>query len=90
MRISNRRGYTWKSWLLLAPLSCAALVSVSRTMDYRHHSTDVIAGAIIGVLAAWFAYRQFYPVSRELRAGLSHHYPHTFSMPRPIREQIVV
>ncbi|KAK1922360.1 phosphatidic acid phosphatase type 2/haloperoxidase, partial [Papiliotrema laurentii] len=61
MRISNRRGYTWKAWILLPPLSCAALVSISRTMDYRHHSTDVIAGAIIGILAAWFAYRQFYP-----------------------------
>ena len=68
MHISNRRGYTWKSWLLLAPLSGAALVSVSRTMDYRHHATDVIAGALIGIFAAWFSYRQFYPVSRRLRA----------------------
>jgi hypothetical protein len=27
------------------------------------HATDVIAGAIVGVLASWYAYRQFYPVS---------------------------
>lgn len=65
MRISNRRGYIWKSWILLAPLSCSTLISLSRTMDYQHHSTDVIAGAIIGILAAWFSYRQFYPVSPQ-------------------------
>jgi diacylglycerol diphosphate phosphatase/phosphatidate phosphatase len=33
-------------------------------MDYRHHAGDVIAGSIIGIVSAWFAYRQFYPVSR--------------------------
>ena len=88
MHISNRRGYTWKSWLLLAPLSGAALVSVSRTMDYRHHATDVIAGALIGIFAAWFSYRQFYPVSRRLRAVVqlllfptSAHSPYTPSFP---------
>ncbi|WVR09265.1 hypothetical protein IAU60_006330 [Kwoniella sp. DSM 27419] len=61
MRINNRSGYTWKSWLLLAPLSCSTLVSISRTMDYRHHATDVIAGAVIGLLFSWYAYRQYYP-----------------------------
>lgn len=50
MEINNRQGFTYKSWLLLAPLSCATLVAVSRTMDYRHHATDVIAGAVIGLL----------------------------------------
>jgi membrane-associated phospholipid phosphatase len=63
MRLSNRRGYTWKSWLLLIPLSSASLISISRTMDYRHHATDVIAGAIIGIVMAWYSYRQYYPVS---------------------------
>ncbi|KAK8843500.1 hypothetical protein IAR55_007160 [Kwoniella newhampshirensis] len=61
MRINNRTGYTYKSWLLLAPLSCSTLVSVSRTMDYRHHATDVIAGAIIGIAGGWYSYRQYYP-----------------------------
>ncbi|OWZ26749.1 hypothetical protein C349_06836 [Cryptococcus neoformans var. grubii Br795] len=61
MEINNRQGFTYKSWLLLAPLSCATLVAVSRTMDYRHHATDVIAGAVIGLLGGWYAYRQYYP-----------------------------
>jgi diacylglycerol diphosphate phosphatase/phosphatidate phosphatase len=39
MRIWDRRGYTLKSWLLLIPVSAAALISISRTMDYRHHAT---------------------------------------------------
>ncbi|WWC73324.1 uncharacterized protein I206_107291 [Kwoniella pini CBS 10737] len=61
MRINNRSGYTYKSWLLLAPLSCATLITISRTMDYRHHSTDVIAGSLIGIIGAWYSYRQYYP-----------------------------
>jgi diacylglycerol diphosphate phosphatase/phosphatidate phosphatase len=74
MRINNKRGYTVKAWILLAPLMCAILVGVSRSMDYRHHATDIIAGGIIGILGAWFAYRQYYPVClflthHEARAG---------------------
>jgi len=61
MRISNRKGYTWKSWLLVAPLCCAILIAISRLMDYRHNPTDVIAGGILGVLVAWYGYRQYYP-----------------------------
>jgi diacylglycerol diphosphate phosphatase/phosphatidate phosphatase len=63
MRVNNRRGYTWKAWVLLAPFTCAILVAVSRSMDYRHHATDLIAGSIIGVLSAWVGYRSYYPVS---------------------------
>jgi diacylglycerol diphosphate phosphatase/phosphatidate phosphatase len=66
MRINNRRGYTWKAWLLLVPLLCSTLVSISRTMDYRHHATDVIAGAIVGIATSWFSYRQYYPVRPSL------------------------
>lgn len=65
MHIHDRRGHTFKSWLLLIPISAATLVSLSRTMDYRHHATDVIAGGIVGTLIAWYCYRQYYPVSLE-------------------------
>ncbi|TXT11683.1 uncharacterized protein COLE_02093 [Cutaneotrichosporon oleaginosum] len=61
LRVANRRGYTIKSWILLIPVSASTLVSVSRTMDYRHHATDVIAGAVIGIIVAWWSYRQYYP-----------------------------
>lgn len=75
MRISNKRGHTWKAWTLLAPLCCAFLVCISRLMDYRHHAGDVIAGSIIGIVSAWFAYRQFYP-------PLSHHQAYKPYSPR--------
>ncbi|KAJ9093586.1 hypothetical protein QFC20_007096 [Naganishia adeliensis] len=61
MHVLNKRGYTIKSWILLIPVATASLISISRTMDYRHHATDVIAGGIIGILIAWYAYRQYYP-----------------------------
>lgn len=61
MHVLNKRGYTIKSWILLIPVATASLISISRTMDYRHHATDVIAGGIIGALIAWYAYRQYYP-----------------------------
>ncbi|BEJ11190.1 hypothetical protein CspHIS471_0106120 [Cutaneotrichosporon sp. HIS471] len=61
LRVANRRGYTFKSWILLIPVSCSTLVSISRTMDYRHHATDVIAGAVVGLIVAWWGYRQYYP-----------------------------
>jgi hypothetical protein len=68
MRVNNRRGYTWKAWVLLAPFTCGILVPVSRSMDYRHHATDLIAGSLIGILTAWVGYRSYYPVSYILRS----------------------
>ncbi|KAG7571140.1 hypothetical protein FFLO_00965 [Filobasidium floriforme] len=78
MRIWDRRGYTLKSWLLLIPVSAAALISISRTMDYRHHATDVIAGGIIGILVAWYCYRQYYPALTDPCA----HRPYPPRIPR--------
>lgn len=39
---------TWKFTLLSVPLFAAALIAVSRTIDYRHHYADVVAGALLG------------------------------------------
>lgn len=40
----------------------ATMVGVSRTMDYRHHSTDVLAGGIIGSLVAAFFFHVYHPL----------------------------
>lgn len=82
LHVLNNLGYTYKSWLLLAPIACAALVAISRTMDYRHHATDVIAGSIIGVIGAWWGYRQYFP---PVASPLSHK-PHS---PRIPHEDII-
>lgn len=55
------RGSGTRLSYCLAPLMVAVLISISRTCDYHHHYTDVIAGGIIGILVAYICYRQYYP-----------------------------
>ncbi|KAH9812694.1 phosphatidic acid phosphatase type 2/haloperoxidase [Melampsora americana] len=57
----DQKGHTLKAWLVLSPLLGAALISISRTMDYRHHWQDVFVGGLLGMLVAWFGYRMYYP-----------------------------
>lgn len=65
-----------KAWISLAPLAGAALVAISRTMDYRHHWQDVLTGSLLGLVVSYFAYRQYYP---PLTSDISHQpYPPRF------------
>lgn len=43
--------------LPLVPVLVAAYIAVSRLMDYRHHPTDVLAGATLGTVVAVTVYR---------------------------------
>lgn len=61
VHLFDNRGHAPKAWLSLAPLAGAALVAISRTMDYRHHWHDVLVGGSLGLLVSYFAYRQYYP-----------------------------
>ncbi|KAH7105993.1 PAP2-domain-containing protein [Auriculariales sp. MPI-PUGE-AT-0066] len=61
LHLWDRVGSGIKAWITLTPMCAAALVAISRTMDYRHHATDVIAGSILGTLVAYFSYRQYFP-----------------------------
>ncbi|KIY51002.1 acid phosphatase/Vanadium-dependent haloperoxidase, partial [Fistulina hepatica ATCC 64428] len=72
LHLFDTRGHTGKAWISVAPFSAAALVAISRTMDYRHHWHDVLVGAILGTVMAYFSYRQYYP---SLASELSHR-PH--------------
>ncbi|KAI0636915.1 acid phosphatase/Vanadium-dependent haloperoxidase [Trametes polyzona] len=69
LHLFDTRGHTVKAWLALTPLSGAALVAISRTMDYRHHWQDVLTGSLLGLVTAYFSYRQYYP---PLQSDLSH------------------
>jgi len=69
LHLFDKRGHAPKAWISLAPLSGAALVAISRTMDYRHHWHDVTVGSILGLTVAYFSYRQYYP---DLADELSH------------------
>lgn len=66
---SGSKGHAVVSWIVFFPIAAAALIAVSRTMDYRHHATDVIAGGIIGFLTALGVYRLYYP---SLKSAWSH------------------
>ncbi|KAI6028622.1 PAP2-domain-containing protein [Pisolithus orientalis] len=78
MHLFDKRGHAHKAWISLAPLSGATLVAISRTMDYRHHWHDVVAGAILGTTIAYFTYRQYFP---SLASPMSHR-PYSPRVPR--------
>ncbi|CAE6424835.1 unnamed protein product [Rhizoctonia solani] len=84
LHLFDERGHTGKAWIALTPLTGALLVAISRTMDYRHHWQDVLVGSTVGLIFAYFAYRQYYP---SLESPLSHK-PYSPRIPRedPYRE----
>jgi len=61
LHLFDRGGYTIKIWLVFTPLVGATLVAISRTMDYRHHWQDVLAGSALGLTLSYLSYRQYYP-----------------------------
>ncbi|KIJ44096.1 hypothetical protein M422DRAFT_30621 [Sphaerobolus stellatus SS14] len=70
LHLFDKRGHTLKAWIAPIPLVGAALVAISRTMDYRHHWHDVLIGGLLGFILSWFSYRQYFP---PLSDRLSHH-----------------
>ncbi|KAF9069836.1 PAP2-domain-containing protein [Rhodocollybia butyracea] len=61
LHLFDHKGHVGKAWISLAPFAGALLVAISRTMDYRHHWEDVVVGSLLGILMAYFSYRQYYP-----------------------------
>ncbi|OMH81770.1 Lipid phosphate phosphatase 1 [Zancudomyces culisetae] len=47
--------------LYLAGHMAAIIISVTGVKDYSHFLSDVVGGAILGILTAYVAYRLFYP-----------------------------
>jgi len=76
LHLFDTRGHAHKAWIAITPLIGAALVAVSRTMDYRHHWQDVTVGSILGLVMTYFSYRQYYP---SLASPYSHrpYFPRT-------------
>jgi len=50
-----------QSVLLASPLSIAFFVAISRTIDYHHNYSDIIAGGLVGVSVAYYVYFLYYP-----------------------------
>ena len=61
VHLYDKRGHAASAWLVFFPMMGAALIAISRTMDYRHHATDVLAGGILGAIVAVVIYHLYYP-----------------------------
>jgi len=72
LHLWDQVGSGIKAWVTVVPMNGAALVAISRTMDYRHHATDVLSGSILGIVIAYFSYRQYYPPLNSPTAHLSY------------------
>ncbi|KAG8695937.1 hypothetical protein FRC09_008848 [Ceratobasidium sp. 395] len=78
LHLFDERGHTGKAWIALAPLTGALLTGISRSMDYRHHWQDILVGSCVGLVLAYFSYRQYYPT---LESPYSHK-PYSPRIPR--------
>jgi membrane-associated phospholipid phosphatase len=50
-----------KSILVASPLTIAMFIALSRTIDYHHNYSDIIAGSMIGIAVSYFVYFMYYP-----------------------------
>lgn len=65
----NRSGETWKVLLCFVPTFCAFFIAITRTRDYYHNFSDIIAGSDIGIIAALIGYFCVYPSLLSKKAG---------------------
>jgi membrane-associated phospholipid phosphatase len=59
--VFDHGGHSWKLFPVVLPVLGATFVAITRVDDYWHHWTDVCTGAAIGLLSAYFCYRQHFP-----------------------------
>lgn len=50
-----------KTVLVTSPMCLAFFVAISRTIDYHHNYSDVIAGSLVGYAVAYYVYFMYYP-----------------------------
>jgi len=58
---NDRVSPLWKSLLAMCPLGVCIFIAVSRTVDYHHNFSDIIAGALIGTGFSFFSYFSYFP-----------------------------
>jgi diacylglycerol diphosphate phosphatase/phosphatidate phosphatase len=65
-----KTGYFYRAFICSVPILGAVLIGVSRIRDYKHHTWDVVIGALLGIIFANFAYRQYYPSLFSPQTGI--------------------
>lgn len=59
---------SWRVVVAWIPAFGAALIALSRTMDYRHHFVDVTIGSALGMTIATVIYRQYFPAISDRKS----------------------
>ena len=65
----GKAGETWKILLCFAPAFCAFFIAITRTRDYYHNFSDIIAGSDLGIIAAIIGYFCVYPSLLSKKSG---------------------
>ena len=84
---SNYHPAFWKLALLYAPILGAVLIACSVVVDYNHNWYDVLAGAVIGNVMAFSAYRVVWASIWDFRYNhipLKRHIPFNYNDPPDI------
>jgi diacylglycerol diphosphate phosphatase/phosphatidate phosphatase len=55
------RGHAAYEWVVVIPLLGAALIGISRSMDYRHSGVDIFIGMLLGIFFSLITYHLYYP-----------------------------
>jgi len=58
------------SALVFCPFILCTFVAVSRTRDYKHNFSDILAGSLIGIFVAMWCYFVYYPPLSSKHCGL--------------------
>lgn len=63
LRILSQHGgpMVVKAFVSFLPIALAGFIAISRTMDYHHNFSDILAGALLGSGMAMFSYYMYYP-----------------------------
>lgn len=76
LQLSNPGRPWWKQWAVwltcLVPWSWSAYVATSRIVDMWHHTSDVVAGTMLGVLCGSVSYHSLFPHVFSVDAGTSY------------------
>lgn len=57
----DRGGQTFKGFIAILPLISAFMIAITRTRDYHHNYSDILAGSFIGLCCSAGAYFNLYP-----------------------------
>jgi len=74
--------------ICMSPLVLAFFVAISRTMDYHHNFSDVIAGSLIGAGVTLFCYHLYFPSLMSKRSGEPKWFTHAIDEALPVLSQV--